>query len=424
MKRYTREACFALVCASLFGSCSLTNQLPPSPPCPGDCRQETEALRKRIATLQTQLAQLEELRQANKQLSEQLGKLQDRIVTQQQQLDDRTRENTDLQERVQAQARELRLKTEQNAQLAAAHAERVDTLKAAHQRELQGRTTEVANALQSYMVEQDDQTTSALLEAGVSQEQVDNIEAALDGQILQGLDELGRFYEEGIFESEVGSGPWSEEIMEAMTQNEALRDAAAYNAGRRFLSELRSNLENLKPAYAVSEDDMYVGDKRRTELSITDTSSLKEMLKTFERMKQSTDSNPFLGAQNIDIGDTAIAHIETTGGLSSRSISQAKSLSVNRKAQWTWEVQAEQAEPSTVQMALYVPITINDREGLDLIGKYPGNPANIEIIISKQRAVKNFLATNWQWILSAIVSPLLISLWARLRGRKGDRPVQ
>lgn len=425
MKRYTREACFALVCAALLGSCSLTNQLSPTPPCPGDCRQETEALRRRIATLQTQLAQLEELRQGNKQLSEQLEKLQAHIVTQQQQLDDRTRENTDLQERVQSQARELRLKIEQNARLVAAHAERVDTLEADHQRELQERTTGVANALQSYMVEQNDQTMSALSEAGLSQEQVDGTEVALDGRVRQERNAVGSLYAKAV--SGAALEPSSQEMVSKMMDaqdretQEAFRYVAASGAVRHILNELRSNL---KPFYAVSEDDMYVGDKRRAELSITDTSNLEEMLKTRERMKQFTDANPLLGSENIDIGDIVISHLRTTGGLSSRRISQVESLSINRKAQWTWEVQADQAEPSTLQMAMYASTTINGQEGLGLIGRYPKNPANIEIIISKRRAVMKFLDTNWQWILSAIVSPLLISLLARWRGRKGDPPVQ
>ena len=421
MKRYTREACFALVCASLFGSCSLTNQLPPSPPCPGDCRQETEALRKRIATLQTQLAQLEELRQANKQLSEQLGKLQDRIVTQQQQLDDRTRENTDLQERVQAQARELRLKTEQNAQLAAMYADRADTLKAALQERV---VAGAANALQSYMVKQDDQTMSALLDTGLSQEQVDGIETSLDTRIRQERNAVGRLYAKAASGAELE--PLSQEIVSDLIQDkevkEGLINISTSGVAQRALNELRSNVRKLNLVHDMPKDSiMYVGDKKKAELSIVDPSGLDETLK---RVRQFTGNHP-LSAETVVIGDVAIAYLETDGGLGSTRISKGERQSLDKKSKWTWEVQAKQAGPSNLQMVMYVLTKINGLESQNPIWSYPtDNPANIEVVIAKQRAVESFLTANWQWILSAIVSPLLISLWARLRGRKGDLPAQ
>lgn len=83
--------------------------------------------------------------------------------------------------------------------------------------------------------------------------------------------------------------------------------------------------------------------------------------------------------------------------------------------EWRWEVSPKRTGQVKLYLTVNAILTIDGQGNNKVLRTFT---KNIDVDVSPQQHVANFITTHWQWLFTAIIIPLVIYLWSEKQRKK------
>ncbi len=166
--------------------------------------------------------------------------------------------------------------------------------------------------------------------------------------------------------------------------------------------------------------EMYVGDKRDVVLQASLSESIQSLKARMERRSPRSPHGGQVFATPARVDSLMRASLTGSSGLAITALDSIdeKPLPGTGFQEWSWEIEAKAAGAQQLYLTISALAVLRGKERpipIETLSQV------IEVRVSRKRAVAQFIANNWQWILATLITPFTLALWEFLKRTRNKR---
>lgn len=163
------------------------------------------------------------------------------------------------------------------------------------------------------------------------------------------------------------------------------------------IDDVQTNLFNASLAF-VLRDKANISEDIKAQLLIDPTTGIEQLEKELT-VKGKTVS------KKIQVSKIVTAKITAPDFDVTLITPEEQVLSFNKPTEWLWTLSPKSSGKFEVNLSVNAVININGRETSHHLKTFE---KTIVVEITTQQIVKNWIAKNWQWVISTLIIPLLL----------------
>lgn len=177
-----------------------------------------------------------------------------------------------------------------------------------------------------------------------------------------------------------------------------------------IVEEIEKNLEWGNIAFNTPKK-MKLGETKIIELLLSPTKSAQEL-------QSSLRSHEKVESETIQISNRMEANLSGSGFKIEALMPQEQAISRGKTTQWSWEITPTKDGNQNLHLTLSAIIIVSNQKSPLVVETFD---KTIEVDVSMDQHISNFVASNWQWLWASIFVPLFPFIWKWYQKKWGKK---